>query len=580
MYASRLAGLVAAAGFALVGLAAPVRAAAGQERVDAYGVTLRVARDGGLHVTEKITYDFGTSKGRHGIVRTIPSRGRVDAGRDRVIEVRNARVEGPGHLDVATSDGNTVLKVGNPGVTVSGVRTYVIDYDVPQALVPRSTSDELFWNAVGTEWKVPVRAVTVAVSAPVRIAAAKCLRGAERSTKVCAGGTPSGSAVTFTQPELSPGEGVTVKVEVPKAGMNPIPPRFEARRAPFAPTLPAGVLTLVAFAVAAVAAWRFLPRRVRRTARAASPGVRPGLAGALRRGGVAGSRDVAATIVDLASRGYLRFEETPDRGRTKQRIVRGDRSAADLMPYEAKTVECLIGRERLGYRGGSVTLSSPWTARAAIYDLMEEETIQRGWFRRPLRAQRTRTGRLAALFGAAGAVLFIAATGVDGVPAGLGWPALVFFASAVAVRTVGRRPALTAGGARALAGVNAYAEALRPGDPAAFPYAIAFGETAGWTDALLDADLPWYVAAEDADSARDGEEDQTAGRHRRAPPVGERPPAAQPVRLLLPLVQHGHGVRLGPVLVFERGGVLNGRRWRCGRRWGRRRRRRKLVTGR
>ncbi len=128
-------------------------------------------------MTEKITYRFGTSEGRHGIVRTIPLRGRVDATRDRMIEIRNARVEGPDHLDVATSHGNTVLRIGNPNVTMSGVRTYIIDYDVPRALVPRGTAEALSWNAVGTEWRVPVHAVTVALSAPVRIAAAMCLRG-------------------------------------------------------------------------------------------------------------------------------------------------------------------------------------------------------------------------------------------------------------------------------------------------------------------------------------------------------------------------------------------------------------------
>ena len=509
MCAFRVPRLLAAAGFTLVVLAAPARAATvpRQERIDAYGVTLRIERDGGLHVTEKITYDFGTGGDRHGIVRTIPLRGRVDAGRDRVIEIRNARVSGPDHLDVTTSDGNTTLQIGNPNVTVSGVRTYVIDYDVPRALVPRSTSDELFWNAVGTEWKVPVHAMTVTVSAPVRIAAAVCRRGAERATTRCVGGAPSGSTATFTQPDLSPDEGVTVKIEVPKAGMNVTPPELKPRRAPFAPTMLGGLLSLAALGVAAASAWRFLPRRTWRTAPADAtsppPDVSPGLAGVLRRGGVAASRDVAATIVDLAMRGHLRFEETTERGRTTRRIVRGARSAADLMPYEAKVIESLIGRERPGYRGGSATLRSPWTPRGGIYDLMEEETIQRGWFRRPLGVQRTRTTRLAVLFALAGAALLIIVTGVDDVPAGLGWPALMLLAAALTVRTTGRHPARTAEGARTLTKVNAYAEALgqrpRPGDPAAFPYAIAFGKTAGWDDVFLQSDLRWYTAEEDAD---------------------------------------------------------------------------------
>ncbi len=214
---------------------------------------------------------------------------------------------------------------------------------------------------------------------------------------------------------------------------------------------------------------------------------------------------MAATIVDLAARGYLRFEETTSsRGRAGRRIVRGDRSAGDLMPYEAKVVECLIGRERPRYRGGSAALSSPWTARAVIYDLMEEETVRRGWFRRPLGVQRTRTTWLAVSLALAGAALLTAAMVAGGVPAGLGWPALTFLVAAVAVRIIGRRPARTAAGARALAEVNTCAEALRrrprTGDPALFPYAIVFGETAGWEDVFEElGTLPWYAAAEGAD---------------------------------------------------------------------------------
>lgn len=72
-----------------------------------------------------------------------------------MIRIRNPDVHGtgfnPGDLDVTTSGDKTVLKIGSPNTTVSGVKTYVIDYDAPQALVPRGDNDELYWNAIGTE---------------------------------------------------------------------------------------------------------------------------------------------------------------------------------------------------------------------------------------------------------------------------------------------------------------------------------------------------------------------------------------------------------------------------------------------
>ena len=186
--------------------------------IDSYGVALQVRQNGDLHVTEKITYHFGGSDGlgvggqeHHGIVRTIPLRRHVDAGHDRVIEIRNPRVHGtgfnPGDLDVTTSGDKTVLKIGTPNTTVSGVKTYVIDYDVPQVLVPRGDNDELYWNAVGTQWRVPIHAVTVSVSTPVSIASAQCYQGLEGMTSDCAGAPVAGSRTTFTESALTEGEG-------------------------------------------------------------------------------------------------------------------------------------------------------------------------------------------------------------------------------------------------------------------------------------------------------------------------------------------------------------------------------------
>jgi uncharacterized membrane protein YgcG len=526
------AGVTAALGLLLALSAAPAYGvtepksarAPVQERVDSYGVTLRVRQDGGLHVTETIAYHFGTGSVRHGIVRTIPLRRHAGSGHDRVIEIRNARVQGAaaGDLHVTTSGDHTVLKVGNPDAAVSGVKTYVIDYDVPRALVPRGSTNELSWNAVGTEWTVPVRAVTVNVSAPVRIASATCRYGSTGATTACAGGPPAGSSVTFTQPGLGAGKGVTVEVALPKAGMNVTPPPYEARPAPFAFTALGGVLALVAAGIVALIALLFLPRRVRRLpasdATAPPAGVSSGLAGVLRGGGVAGSRHVAATVIDLAARGYLRFEETTsDRGRLEQRLVRGHRLPDDLAPYEAEVVEGLLGKS--GHRRDSVAVSVTgkrrWAAKDAIYHLLETEACERGWFRRRPTVQRLRTALLATYLAAAAIALFVAAVttaAASWVPTrGLGWAALAFLAASGVAWLARRRPARTAAGARALAEVSAYAEALRTWSERSqadagvvsrvFPYAVAFGKTGGWGDVFEEfaGDLPWYVAAEGAD---------------------------------------------------------------------------------
>ena len=99
----------------------------------------------------------------------------------------------------------------------------------------------------------------------------------------------------------------------------------------------------------------------------------PALAGVLRSDGTPGSRHVAAIVLDLAARGYLRFEETTDSDRTqvRQRVVRGDRPPADLAPYEATVVEGLLGSKD----SAAVAPAGRhrWAAQDAIYDSLAAE---------------------------------------------------------------------------------------------------------------------------------------------------------------------------------------------------------------
>src|SRR5439155_565626 len=58
------------------------------------------------------------------------------------------------------------IKIGDPDRTVSGDHTYDIVYSVRAALNGFDDHDELYWNALGTAWTVPIDDVTVAVDVP------------------------------------------------------------------------------------------------------------------------------------------------------------------------------------------------------------------------------------------------------------------------------------------------------------------------------------------------------------------------------------------------------------------------------
>lgn len=190
------------------------------EHIDSYDVRLRVQRNGNLHVTEAIRYDFGGgATPRHGIVRTIPLRRHADGDHDQVLRIRHVEAAGQ-KVQVTSSGDETTIKIGDPAGTVSGGRSYVIGYDVPRALVARGRSAELYWNAIGTRWEVPISAATVTVSTPLSIESAACYRGAADGTASCADLATTATTMTAGDKGLRTGQGITVRVDLLKNGVS------------------------------------------------------------------------------------------------------------------------------------------------------------------------------------------------------------------------------------------------------------------------------------------------------------------------------------------------------------------------
>lgn len=240
---------------------------------------------------------------------------------------------------------------------------------------------------------------------------------------------------------------------------------------------------------------------------------------------------MAAILIDLAVRGYVRFEETRDHRReVAQTLTRTEWTTDDLEPYEARILEAAFATDdsvtvrRLRTRAGA--LGRP------VFDLLERQMWERGRLRRPARAQRVGSTVIAGGLAAVAVVLGVAAFGsgtAAGVStAGLAWAALALVVAAAVFGLYLRfQVPYSDSGARMLAVVDAYAEALGtwPGERsafpgtavvgAAFPYAIAFGQPAGWQsgwgDILAEAtpQLSWYVIEDGTDR------DQAASRMRR-----------------------------------------------------------------
>lgn len=193
-----------------------------------------IRTDGTVGVTETIVYDFGTEQ-RRGIIREIPRTKTNTEGKQFRLDFTKISVtneQGTQYTVQQTTD-DTVLKlrIGDPDVYITGSHTYVISYVVSGALTYFSDHDELYWNATGNGWNVPVKQAISTVTLPQVVdppaLRLQCFTGPSGSTATDCLTTHDGQTVTITSNSvLSTNEGMTFVVGFPKdiaAVLEPVP---------------------------------------------------------------------------------------------------------------------------------------------------------------------------------------------------------------------------------------------------------------------------------------------------------------------------------------------------------------------
>ncbi|HEX8099104.1 MAG TPA: DUF2207 domain-containing protein [Actinomycetota bacterium] len=358
-------------------LLAPIPAGAQfvEEHIKSYDANITIQRNGTIEVIERIDYDFGSFP-KHGIFRDIPVRLAYDDKYDRVFPLHVQSVTGspgtPADYKTTTEGGLLHIRIGDPDKTITGLHTYTIDYEVEGALNGFRDHYELYWNALGTQWPVPVNRATVKVKAPATIDRVTCFAGPLGSNLECAEHRFDGPVANFSQSELNSYEGLTVVIALPVGSVVPRPAPILKERFNFARAFSykggAGLISaaLLLLLLGWVGRTLWVNGRDRRAV--GSPididygtttsggeqavplfesgdhpveygppdGLRPGQVGTLM-DEVANPLDVTATIVDLAVRGYLRIEEIPKHGifgKPDWRLVKLKEADAELLRYE------------------------------------------------------------------------------------------------------------------------------------------------------------------------------------------------------------------------------------------------------
>lgn len=200
--------------FSLIGLIASLFWASrvyAQEKITDYQIDIRLNTDSSLEITENINYDFGPTE-KHGIYRNIPAK------------IKNVSVNH--NFTTYRENGQSVIKIGDADIWVSGIKNYIIQYTVPEAAMFFDDYDELYWNAIGTDWQIPIDKSVVRLTLPVpvdpSVSTFRCWSGPDGSTDTCQSlnlDTDQNNKVLgfeARQDNLVSGQAFTILAQIPK----------------------------------------------------------------------------------------------------------------------------------------------------------------------------------------------------------------------------------------------------------------------------------------------------------------------------------------------------------------------------
>jgi uncharacterized membrane protein YgcG len=479
-------------------------------------------------VTERIAVRAEGNNIRRGIYRDFPTRYKDRYGNRVVVDFQMIDVQRDGKTEpwfTENKSNGVRINTGNDDFLPTPAEfAYTLHYRTTRQLGFFADHDELYWNAIGDGWEVPIDTATVRVVTLVTATREACFAGPTGSSLPCGSIDSSGSTVTAAQPAgLAPHDAFTVVVGLPREAVRATGPHLEERwtfRRSVTPTPLTGALAGLVL-VPGLAGVALLVARVGRDRRYAGQtpglvptvdaveervplvgtgpvavafqppeGLRPGQLGTLldERASVL---DVTATIVDLAVRGHLRIVELErphwftSRDWRLERLTGG---TGELLPFEKTLYDGLF------LSGDQVLLSSlkkTFAARMAkVQTALYQDVTRAGWFR--VRPDQVRSGwRIAGLALAVGGgwLTWLLSHQLHWAPVG----AAVSLVGIALLALSRRMPARTALGTAVLAQAKGFREYLRTAeaDQLRFeegqdifsrylPYAIVFGEADRW----------------------------------------------------------------------------------------------------
>lgn len=323
------------------------------ENVKDFNISININQDSSINVEEKINYNFGSQQ-RHGIYRNIPYRYKARGGNFnlRFSDINVVDENGsPYKYEVLNQGSDKNIKIGDANAYVTGVHTYVISYKIERALNYFESHDELYWNVTGNEWEVPIEKSQAKISLPESVDRSqlqmKCFTGVLGSTtEDCTKEVIDDRSVLFkANEELNYYEGLTVVFGWPKGIV--VEPDFNQKLLWILQDNWYLGLPIIVFIFSFIY-WRIRGKDPKQRETIIAEYEPPDNLTPAEVGTVydnkADTKDVTATLIDLAIRGYLKIKQTGT-GSKDYKFLKL-KEPGDLNSYEKDLMESVFGSSR------------------------------------------------------------------------------------------------------------------------------------------------------------------------------------------------------------------------------------------
>lgn len=369
-----------------------------QESIDNFSVKIVIKKNATVLVNEIIDYDFGQDQ-RRGIIREIPIIYSNDEGKKFKIDLSVDNVTNESGVlykyRVSEENGRKIIKIGEENKYLTGEHTYNINYQTKGVITYFRDHDEFYWNVTGNEWSVPIEKASLELNLDFNADEINIVCYTGEFSKDCDTKKVNQSQILVnSMGELGPGSGLSVVLGFPKNIVEVVEPSevIDFWETPFG-KLVAVILAVIAFLYYIVSpfivfviwykygrdpsvskpvtAWFDPPKDSH------GKTLHPAQVGTLV-DEHADDKDISATIVDLAIRGFLKIREIKKSKDYEFIKIQKDYKNEELTDYEKNLLdEFFTHRDKIST---SQLKDSFYKTTTKIKNGLYEELVIKGFF--------------------------------------------------------------------------------------------------------------------------------------------------------------------------------------------------------